>query len=100
VSLGLDRDDIVVKRRVRQKIEIIAEEEGSTGAPTDADLSAYLVANQARFAQPAVLTFAQVFLGESTSGPGVCAPCRSHVRPCGAVPIPRNWVSRRCCRTG
>jgi PPIC-type PPIASE domain len=71
VSLGLDRDDIVVKRRVRQKIEIIAEEEGSTGAPTDADLSAYLAAYPARFVQPAVLTFEQVFLGESTSGPGV-----------------------------
>jgi len=71
VRLGLERDDIVVKRRVRQKIEMIAEEDASTRAPTDADLSAYLVANQARFVQPAILTFEQVFIGESTSGPGV-----------------------------
>jgi parvulin-like peptidyl-prolyl isomerase len=71
VKLGLDRDDIVVKRRVRQKIEVIAEEDASTRAPTDADLSAYLVANQARFAQPGILTFEQVFLGEATSGPEV-----------------------------
>ena len=42
VRLGLERDDIVVKRRVRQKIEMIAEEDASTRAPTDADLSAYL----------------------------------------------------------
>jgi parvulin-like peptidyl-prolyl isomerase len=71
VKLGLERDDIVVKRRVRQKIEVIAEEDASTRAPTDADLSAYLAANQARFAQPAILTFEQVFLGASTSGPEV-----------------------------
>ena len=71
VRLGLDRDDIVVKRRVRQKIEVIAEEDAATRAPTDADLSAYLVANQARFVQPAILTFEQVFIGASTSGPGV-----------------------------
>jgi hypothetical protein len=71
VRLGLERDDIVVKRRVRQKIEMIAEEDASTRAPTDADLSAYLTANRARFAQPAILTFEQVFIGESTSGPGV-----------------------------
>jgi parvulin-like peptidyl-prolyl isomerase len=71
VKLGLERDDIVVKRRVRQKIEVIAEEDASTRTPTDADLSAYLVANQARFIQPAILTFEQVFLGESTSGPEV-----------------------------
>jgi hypothetical protein len=71
VRLGLERDDIVVKRRVRQKIEMIAEEDASTRAPTDADLSAYLTANKARFVQPAILTFEQIFIGESTSGPGV-----------------------------
>jgi PPIC-type PPIASE domain len=69
--LGLDRDDIVVKRRVRQKIELIAEEDASTRAPSDADLAAYVVENQARFVQPAILTFEQVFLGESTTGPRV-----------------------------
>ena len=71
VRLGLERDDIVVKRRVRQKIEMIAEEDASTRAPTDADLFAYLTANQARFVQPAILTFDQVFIGQFRSGPGV-----------------------------
>jgi hypothetical protein len=68
VKLGLERDDIVVKRRVRQKIEMMAEEDAATRSPTDADLSAYLAANPARFAQPAVLTFEQVFVGAPTSG--------------------------------
>jgi parvulin-like peptidyl-prolyl isomerase len=71
VKLGLDRDDLVVKRRVRQKIELIAEEDASTRAPTDADLSAYQAAHQARFVQPAILTFEQVFLGPRTSGPSI-----------------------------
>src|SRR4051812_31143740 len=71
VRLGLERDDIVVKRRVRQKIEMIAEEDASTRGPTDADLLAYLTANPARFVQPAILSFEQVFIGESRSGPGV-----------------------------
>src|SRR3982751_6890380 len=71
LRLGLERDDIVVKRRVRQKIEMIAEEDASTRAPSDADLSAYLTANQMRFIQPAILTFDQVFLGQTRSGPGV-----------------------------
>jgi hypothetical protein len=67
VALGLDRDDIVVKRRVRQKLEVIGEEDASTGAPTDADLAAYLAAHRERFTQPAVLTFEQVFLGHAPS---------------------------------
>lgn len=70
VALGLERDDIVVKRRVRQKLEVMAEEAASS-APTDADLAAYLSAHQARFIQPAVLSFEQVFLGHAGSGPGV-----------------------------
>ena len=71
VKLGLDRDDIVVKRRVRQKIELIEEEDASTREPTDADLAAYLAANPGRFVQPAILTFDQVFLGQLTAGQGV-----------------------------
>ena len=70
VKLGLERDDIVVKRRVRQKIELI-EEEAATRIPTDEDLSAYLAAHQARFVQPAILSFDQVFLGPATSDPDV-----------------------------
>src|SRR6201982_251225 len=35
VKLGLDRNDIVVKRRIRQKIEVIEEEGASTRTPTD-----------------------------------------------------------------
>jgi hypothetical protein len=67
VRLGLDRDDIVVKRRVRQKIEMMAEEEA--GTPTPTDLAAYLSAHRDRFIQPAILTFEQVYLGPADSGP-------------------------------
>ena len=100
VRLGLDRDDIVVKRRVRQKIELIAEEDASTRAPTDADLSAYLTANQARFVQPAILTFEQVFLDNPRPVPEWCTPWRSRVRDFETVLTPRNLASRRCCRIG
>jgi hypothetical protein len=79
VTLGLDRDDLVVKRRVRQKFEVMAEEELSSQAPTDADLEAFLAANPAKFTQPAILSFEQIFLGVETSGPAVQkAVARTH----------------------
>jgi hypothetical protein len=68
VTLGLDRDDPVIKRRVRQKLEVMAEEETSAGVPTDVELSAYLAENSARFTQPAILSFEQVFLGAPAPG--------------------------------
>jgi len=61
LAKGLDRDDAVIKRRVRQKYELIAEEEDSV-APTEADLDAYLAANPAKFRAAPVVTFAQVMV--------------------------------------
>ena len=59
VGMGLDRDDVVVKRRVRQKYELIAEEEASA-APTETELEAYLKANPDRFTAPPLVSFTQV----------------------------------------
>src|SRR3954470_18645144 len=95
VRLGLERDDIVVKRRVRQKIEMMAEEDASTRAPTDADLVAYLTANQARFIQPAILTFDQVFIGESRSDPrALHAVARPTLLPPRMTRTPADLVAR------
>jgi hypothetical protein len=60
-ALGLDRDDPVIKRRVRQKLEVIAEEQQSRDAPTDADLAAYLAQHADRFTRPGTVSFEQIF---------------------------------------
>jgi hypothetical protein len=61
LALGLDRDDALIKRRVRQKFEVIAEEQSAREAPSDADLTAYISANAGRFLLPATLSFEQIF---------------------------------------
>jgi hypothetical protein len=47
-AAGLDRDDTVIRRRVRQKMEFLAEDM-SVPEPNDAQLAAYLAANPERF---------------------------------------------------
>ncbi|MCU0621950.1 MAG: peptidylprolyl isomerase [Gemmatimonadales bacterium] len=71
VALGLDRDDAVVKRRVRQKLEVLAEEELSAEPASDSALAAYLAANPARFTRPADIAFEQVLLGPAEPGPAL-----------------------------
>lgn len=61
LALGLDRNDAVIKRRVRQKYELIAEEENGA-APTEADLEAYLAANGAKFRAPPFVSVTQVLV--------------------------------------
>ena len=68
LSLGLDKDDALIKRRVRQKYDLIAEEE-ERSEPTNASLLAYLKANHAKFVQPAVVSFDQVFFDPVSTRP-------------------------------
>ena len=61
VAMGLDADDPVIKRRVRQKLDVISEEAGNQQAPTDAELSAYLAKNTDKFRQAPIISFEQIF---------------------------------------
>lgn len=63
LALGLDRDDALIKRRVRQKFEVIAEEQDGRDAPTDVELAAYVARHPDRFTLPATVSFEQVFIG-------------------------------------
>lgn len=66
VALGLDRDDPVIRRRVGQKLEMMAEEQLAGDAPTDAQLEDYLQRNAERFRLPARVSFEQItFDGEA-----------------------------------
>ena len=71
VALGLDRDDPVIKRRVRQKLEVIAEEgKLAARAATDADLAAYLEKNAANVSRrPGMVSFEQVYFDPARHRP-------------------------------
>lgn len=61
LAMGLDKDDAVIKRRVRQKLDVISEEIGNQKAPSDAELNAYLAKNADVFRRAPILSFEQVF---------------------------------------
>jgi hypothetical protein len=60
-AMQLDRDDIVIRRRLRQKLEMLAEDVVMMTPPQLADLQQYFEDNPDAFRQPAVLSFRQVF---------------------------------------
>ena len=60
-AAGLDRDDVIIRRRVRQKMEFLAEEM-SVPVASDAQLAAYLASVPERFRTEDQITFHQVFL--------------------------------------
>jgi hypothetical protein len=66
-AAGLDRDDVIIRRRVRQKMEFFAED-ASVPEPDEAQLAAYLAANPERFKTEERFTFRQVFLSATRRG--------------------------------
>jgi hypothetical protein len=68
VALGLDRDDTIIRRRLRQKLEFVSEDAASAVEPTDAELAEYLAKNADDYRVESQLTFTQVFLDPAKRG--------------------------------
>jgi parvulin-like peptidyl-prolyl isomerase len=66
-AAGLDRDDSIIRRRVRQKMEFLAEDMAAA-EPSDEQLAAYLASNPEQFRTDDRLTFRQVFLSATRRG--------------------------------
>jgi hypothetical protein len=63
VAMGLDREDPLIRRRMRQKVEFLAESMNGVPEASDTALQTYLDGHRERFASPARVTFRQVYLG-------------------------------------
>ena len=63
LRLGLERDDEVIIRRLRNKMVSLAASEAEASNPTDAQLQALIDANPARYAPEPQLNFTQLYLG-------------------------------------
>jgi hypothetical protein len=68
LALGLDQEDVVIRRRLRQKMEFIADDVGSGVEPTDGELEAFLLAQADSFTIAPRLTFEQLYLNPDTRG--------------------------------
>ena len=68
IAMGLDRDDTVIRRRLRQKMEFISEDVAASVEPTSAELQAYLARHADKFVRASRLTFQQVFLNGERRG--------------------------------
>jgi len=76
VAIGLDRDDEVLKRRLRQKMEFIFEDISSWAEPTDADLTAFLKKHQEKYLVDPQVAFRQVYVNAHNRGKSADADAR------------------------
>jgi hypothetical protein len=62
MAMGLDKDDTIIRRRLRQKMEFISDDIAAQTEPTEAELSAYLQSHPELFRSEPRFSFSQVYL--------------------------------------
>jgi hypothetical protein len=93
LSLGLDRSDEVVRRRLVERMRLRSQQQTRSAEPTDAEIDAYVERNRARFLEPGRVGLTQVFLSRERRGERLAADAqellarleREHVSPADAA---------------
>jgi hypothetical protein len=68
LALGLDQDDAIVRRRMKQKIEFLTQGITKPPPPTDQELLAFMQSHQEAFMIEPQVNFRQVFLNPERHG--------------------------------
>lgn len=66
--MGLDKNDIIIRRRLVQKTEFLAEGLAQIEEPSDADLEAWLRSHEDGYRRPASVSFEHVYFSRDRRG--------------------------------
>ena len=68
LAMGLDKDDSIVRRRLRQKMEFILEDIASLDKPEEQELQVFRATHEEDYRQPSRFSFRQVYVNTSKRG--------------------------------
>jgi hypothetical protein len=71
LAVGLDRNDVVVRRRMVQKMELLTQDLATLADPTDAELRAFFTERPEDYRIPPRLSFSHVYFNEDRRGASV-----------------------------
>jgi hypothetical protein len=68
LAMGLDKNDEIVKRRMAQKMQFLAEDVAAAREPTTEELKAWFTMNTAKFALPKRVSFRHLYFSPDRRG--------------------------------
>jgi hypothetical protein len=68
IAMGLDKDDTIVKRRMAQKMQFLAEDVATQREPDRAEIEAWFARNADAFALPGRINFRQIYFSPDRRG--------------------------------
>lgn len=73
LAMGLDRDDDVIRRRLRQKVELLSDDLSQSVAPSEAELQEFLDQHAEDYRFEPTVSFVHVYLSPDRRGDGAIA---------------------------
>ena len=67
-SMGLDQDDTIIRRRMRQKLEFVSEDVARIVEPTELELEQFLKSHPETFRKEGTVSFVQIYLDPQRHG--------------------------------
>src|SRR5262245_27584464 len=68
LAMGLDKDDEILKRRMAQKMQFLAEDVAAAREPTTSELEAWFAENSDKFALPSRFSFRHLYFSPDRRG--------------------------------
>src|SRR5271157_3913541 len=68
IAMGLDKDDTIVKRRIAQKLQFLAEDVAAAHEPTTDELKAWFEKSEEKFALPSRYSFRHLYFSPDWRG--------------------------------
>ncbi|MET0988594.1 MAG: peptidylprolyl isomerase [Steroidobacteraceae bacterium] len=68
LALGLEKEDMIIKRRLAQKMDFLAEDVANLREPAPGELESWFAKNRDQFAPPPLVTFHHLFFASDKRG--------------------------------
>jgi len=92
-AMGLDRDDTIIQRRLRQKLEFMAEDVLNAQPPTDEELQAWMKEHADKFRIEPKIGFLQVYLNPDKREKAIQDDAQKMLEQLRAAGLPAENIS-------
>lgn len=87
IALGLDKDDVVIRRRLGQKLEFLSQDLLEPQAPSKDDLKEYFESNKDRYKRDDQITITQLFFDPDARGNATLDDAREALETLVTLPM-------------
>lgn len=88
IAMGLEKDDVVIRRRLTQKLEYLSQDLVPGSPPSEKELEAFFAKNAKAYEKPAIITLTHVFFDPDKRGAQALAEAKTQKPVLASLKVP------------